>query len=135
MADYGSSITTLCFDQKSEVLGVGSSEFTIKLINLVSKAVHKVINIGQKFIIKNLAYYDRNTCIGYSYERAITFHRIETAKQLFMIRTSALVVNFSLLEVSLASHLLIAHTAEKFEIWNVKDKVLLRNIELMRHPR
>lgn len=48
-------------------MGVGSSEFTIKLINLVTKNIHKVINIGQKFIIKNLCYYDRNTCIGYSY--------------------------------------------------------------------
>jgi hypothetical protein len=67
IGDYGSSITTVCFDQKSEVLGVGSSEFTIKLINLVTKNIHKVINIGQKFIIKNLCYYDRNTCIGYSY--------------------------------------------------------------------
>ncbi len=76
IGDYGSSITTLCFDQKSEVLGVGSSEFTIKLVNIASKNILKVINIGQKFIIKNLSYYDRNTCIGYSYERAITFHRI-----------------------------------------------------------
>jgi len=114
IGDYGSSITTLCFDQKSEVLGVGSSEFTIKLINLSSKNIHKVINIGQKFIIKNLAYYDRNTCIGYSYERAITFHRIETAKQLFMIKTTAMIVNFNILEVSLTLHLLIAHTSEKF---------------------
>lgn len=114
IGDYGSAITTLCFDQKSEVLGVGSSEFTIKLINMATKNIHKTINIGQKFIIKNLAYYDRNTCIGYSYERAITFHRIETGKQLFMIKTSALVVDFSILEVSLSSHLLIAHTTEKF---------------------
>jgi hypothetical protein len=95
-------------------LGVGSSEFTIKLINIASKTVHKVINIGQKFIIKNLAYYDRNTCIGYSYERAITFHRIETGKQLFMIKTSAMIVNYNILEVSLSSHLLIAHTVDKF---------------------
>jgi len=43
---------------------------------MASKNIHKVINIGQKFIIKNLSYYDRNTCLGYSYERAITFHRI-----------------------------------------------------------
>jgi hypothetical protein len=89
---------------------VGSSEFTIKLINISSKNIHKVINIGQKFIIKNLAYYDRNTCIGYSYERAITFHRIESGKQLFQIKTSALIVNYNLLEISLSNHLLIAHT-------------------------
>ena len=114
MGDYGSSITTLAFDQKSEVLGVGSSEFTIKLINISSKNIHKVINIGQKFIIKNLSYYDRNTCIGYSYERAITFHRIESGKQLFQIKTSALIVNYNLLEISLSNHLLIAHTTEKF---------------------
>jgi hypothetical protein len=114
---------------------VGSSEFTIKLINLSSKGVLKVINIGQKFIIKNLAYYDRNTCICYSYERAITFHRIETAKQLFMIKTAALIVNFNILEVSLSNHLLIAHTTEKFEIWNLKDKVLLRNIEIDEAPK
>ena len=67
VGDYGSAITTLAFDQKSQVLGVGSSEFTIKLINMSTKNIHKIINIGQKFIIKNLAYYDRNTCIGYSY--------------------------------------------------------------------
>ena len=97
IGDYGSSITTLCFDQKSEVLGVGSSEFTIKLINIGSKNILKVINIGQKIIIKNLSYYDRNTCIGYSYERAITFHRIETTKQLFMIKTTALIVNYNIL--------------------------------------
>lgn len=64
---------------------------------MASKNIHKVINIGQKFIIKNLSYYDRNTCLGYSYERAITFHRIETTKQLFLIRTNALIVNYNIL--------------------------------------
>jgi hypothetical protein len=31
--------------------------------------------------------------------------------------------------------LLIAHTTEKFEIWNLKDKVLLRNIEIDEAPK
>ena len=65
--DYGSSITTVEFDQKSEILGIGSSEFAIKIFNLASKEFSKVINIGQKFIIKNIQYYDRNSCICYSY--------------------------------------------------------------------
>lgn len=52
-----------------------------------------------------------------------------------MIRTNALIVNYNILEVSLTSHLLIAHTTEKFEIWNLKDKILLRNIEIDEAPK
>ena len=76
---------------------MGSNEFTIKMINLLSKEVYKTINIGQKFIIKNLAYYDRNTCISYSYEKSVSFHRIETTKQLFTIRCNSMVVNYRIL--------------------------------------
>lgn len=87
-----------------------------------------MINIGQKFIIKNLQYYDRNTCISYSYEKAISFHRIETTKNLFTIRCNATVLGYKILEVTLTSHIMIVHTSEKFEIWNLKDKILIRNI-------
>jgi len=89
-----------------------------------------VINIGQKFIIKNLQYYDRNTCICYSYEKSVTCNRIETTKQLFTIRANAFIFSYKILEVSLTSHLMIIHTNEKFEIWNLKDKVLIRNIDI-----
>lgn len=133
--DYGSAITTLQFDQKSEVLGIGSNEFTIKLLNLTTKDYYRVINIGQKFIIKNLQYYDRNTCIAYSYEKAISFHRIETTKNLFTIRSNATVFSYKVLEVSITSHLMIVHTSEKFEIWNLKDKALIRNIEIDEAPK
>jgi hypothetical protein len=76
---------------------VGSNEFTVKLINLANKTVYKVINIGQKFIIKNLQYYDRNTCICYSYEKAVTCNRIETTKQLFTIRANAFIISYKIL--------------------------------------
>lgn len=81
---------------------------------MLNKEIYKVINIGQKFIIKNLQYYDRNTCISYSYEKAVSFHRIETTKNLFTIRANAMVLGYKILEISNTSHLMIVHTSEKF---------------------
>lgn len=135
LRDYGSTILAAEFDMRSEVIALGSNEFAIKLINLVTKEVAKVINVGQRFLVNNLRFYDRNSCIGFSCEKSVIFHRIESAKPLFTIRCAAIVSTYRTIESSLNTHVMIVLTLEKFEIWNLKDKVLLRNIEIDEAPQ
>jgi|JI6StandDraft_1071083.scaffolds.fasta_scaffold10351_4 hypothetical protein len=135
MKDYGSTILAAEFDMRSEVIALGSNEFNIKLINLVSRDVCKVINVGQRFLVNNLRFYDRNSCVGFSCEKSIIFHRIESAKPLFTVRCSAIVSTYRTIESSLNTHVMIVLTLEKFEIWNLKDKVLIRFIEIDEAPQ
>lgn len=93
-----------------------------------------MINVGQRFVISNIRFYDRNSCIGFSCEKSIIFHRIESSKPLFTIRCSGIVSTYRTIEATVNSHFMIVLTLEKFEVWNLKDKVLLRNIEIDEAP-